>query len=434
MTGEREKAKQPPNSRKWKHVGSIVLLLFITGSAVAAFVFWPEPLPPAPALNTLAASVEKGAYLAKIGNCAACHTTTGKAPYAGGHMFETPFGKLYSTNITSDEKYGIGGWSFAQFHRAMKHGQRANGDHLYPAFPYTSFARMNDEDIGSLYLFLANVKAVPQPNRENALDLPFNNRFLLYFWKRLFHDSDSYVTDPEKSVAWNRGNYLVEAVAHCGACHTPRNFVGATKSGQALEGGTYVDKVASGEHKLWAAPDITPGPHGLASWDEKDIINYLTTGKNGHAIVHGPMNGVFASTASLSRDDANAMAEYLHKKPPGARRIDWPSLGGRAAQGEIVYTVHCGTCHLPDGKGDKILGVPLARNALVQAADPASLINVILYGPDLPPPPFDSKRTVMKPFGKRLSDEDIAALATYLRGSFGNIASAVSPDQVRQQR
>lgn len=417
-----------------KRLGSVLMLLFIISCGIAAFVFWPRPQAPAPALASLEASVEKGRYLAEIGNCAACHTATGQAPYAGGHLFQTPFGKLYSTNLTSDPKHGIGNWSFANFYNAMKHGERADGQHLYPAFPYSSFARMSDADIASIYLYMKTVPASPRPNRDNALDFPFNNRILLHFWKTLFHDNAVHDADPEKSLAWNRGKYLVEGVAHCGACHTPRNFLGATKSSRELEGGVYVDKVASGEHKLWAAPDITPGPHGLAAWDEKDIINYLTTGKNRHAIVHGPMNGVFASTAGLYQDDAIAVAQYLTGTSPSARRIDWPSLGGRSARGEIVYTVHCGTCHLPDGKGDKILGVSLASNALVQATDPASLINVILYGPDLPPPPFDSNRTVMKPFGKRLSDEDIAALGTYLRSNFGNIASAVSPDQVKVQR
>ncbi|WP_417620979.1 c-type cytochrome [Parasphingorhabdus sp.] len=426
--------QEPAKGRRRNRLGWIALLLLLAGGGVAAFLFRPTPQAPAPELASLDATVDKGRYLAKIGNCAACHTAAGDAPYAGGHQFQTPFGKLYSTNITSDAQHGIGGWSFAQFYNAMKYGERADGDHLYPAFPYSSFARMSDADIASIYLYMKTVKASPRPNQDNALDFPFNNRFLLYFWKKLFHDSAVHTADPQKSPAWNRGKYLVEGVAHCGACHTPRNFMGATKSHRALEGGAYVDKVASGEHKLWAAPDITPGPHGLAAWNEKDIVNYLTTGKNRHAIVHGPMNGVVASTAGLEPDDAAAIAEYLKGKSPGARRIDWPSFGGRAARGEIVYTVHCGTCHLPDGEGDKILGVSLAGNALVQAAEPASLINVILYGPDLPPPPFDSNRTVMKPFGKRLSDEDIAALATYLRGSFGNIASAVSPDQVRQQR
>jgi mono/diheme cytochrome c family protein len=412
----------------------IAAALIAVAAAAAAYAFRPLPRPAAPAFNPATASVERGRYLATIGNCAACHTAPGKPALAGGVKFETPFGLIYSTNITSDVDHGIGSWTYAQFHDSMKHGVRPDGSHLYPVFPYTSFAKLQDEDIASLYAFFRTVEPVAQANGENDLAFPFSNRSLLHFWKRLHHSSAPFQPDRSKSEAWNRGAYLVEGVAHCGACHTPRNPLGGLNERRALHGGVYVDQVATGAYRSWSAPDLTPGPHGLRHWNEKDIALYLTEGKNSHAIVHGPMTEVVESTRHLTAADAGAIGTYLKGVAPSAERLDLSMFRPGISAGETVYTVHCGTCHLPDGKGDKVLGVSLAGNALVQAKDPSSLINVILYGPDLPPPPFSTQRTKMKPFGKRLSDEDIAALATYLRSSFGNNASAVSSAQVRRQR
>lgn len=413
------------------------LLTVILFGGTAAYVFRPIERPTAPRLEALDASPERGRYLAKIGNCSACHTVNGKASFAGGVRFETPFGVIYSTNITPDARHGIGGWTYAQFRAAMKHGVRPDGTHLYPAFPYTSFARLTDEDIASLYLYFMSVRPAATPNRDNAMKFPFGNRELLYFWKRLFHDDAAYKPRADKSASWNRGAYLVEGVTHCGTCHTPRNMLGGLKEEAALDGGTYTDQVANGAYRTWSAVDLTPGTRGLAGWSGHDIAAYLKTGKNANAVVHGPMEEVIASTRHLIDADANAIATYLKGIPASGKAsslLSWSPFGARRSRGEIMYTVHCGTCHLPDGKGDRTLGVPLAGNPIVQAKDPSSLVNVILYGPDLPPPPFATGRTRMPPFGKRLSDEDIAAIATYLRSEFGNNAGAVSSDQVLKQR
>lgn len=422
----------------WRKIRTAAVLAVVLIGATAGYVFRPMDQAKAPALQSLDASAQKGHYLARIGNCSACHTAPGKAAFAGGVRFETPFGTIYSTNITPDPSNGIGSWSYADFHDAMKHGVRPDGAHLYPAFPYTSFAKLSDADIASLYLFFRAVEPVATANRPNSMKFPFGNRRLLYFWKRLFHDGAGFAKQPEKSAEWNRGAYLVEGLAHCGACHTPRNMLGGPQQSQSLEGGTYTDRVASGAYRTWAAVDLTPGHTGLSGWSRQDIAAYLKTGKNPHAVVHGPMKEVVASTRHLTDADANAMATYLKGIPPSSAPDHLLStlspFGGSMSRGEMMYTVHCGTCHLPDGKGNRILGVPLAGSALVQAPDASSLINVILYGPDLPAPPFSSGRTRMPPFGKRLSDEDIAAIATYLRASYGNSAGSVSADQVRKQR
>lgn len=422
------------NRRRWRGVTIAFLAAIAVATGIAAYVFRPLPIDRPPPLAQLGGNAEQGAYLARIGNCAACHTPPGGAPYAGGVRFVTPFGTLYSTNISPDRQSGIGDWSFEQFHAALKHGLRPDGSHLYPAFPYGSFARMTDRDIASLYLYFRSVPPVAQANVANAMDFPFGNRFLMHFWNRLYHQPDSLSRDRTRSPQWNRGRYLVEAVAHCGACHSPRNMLGAIDESRALSGGTYVDRVALGFYRPWSAVDLTPGTHGLRQWRERDIVDYLLNGQNGRAVIHGPMAEVFESTRHLTPADAASIATYLHGIEPSPTRFDWSMLRSGVDRGEIVYTVHCGTCHLPNGQGDRILGVSLAHNPIVQARDPASLINVVLYGPDLPPPPFTSTRTRMKPFGKRLSDEDVAALATYLRSSFGNNAPQVSADEVAAQR
>ncbi|MBB4859219.1 mono/diheme cytochrome c family protein [Novosphingobium chloroacetimidivorans] len=435
-------AEVPPAGRRnwaakrwsWRGCFWLGLVVLLLAGAVAAYVFRPIAIAAPAPLDTHGGSVAEGRYLAQVGNCAACHTAPGGAANAGGVKFATPFGTLYSTNITPDRTVGIGAWTYAQFHAAMKRGLRPDGSHLYPAFPYTSFAKMSDRDLASLYLYLRSIPPVAQANRGNVMDFPFGNRALLHFWKRLFHDDAAFQPETGRSPAWNRGAYLVEAVAHCGACHTPRNMLGAPDEGRALQGGTYTDLVKSGAYRKWAAVDLTPGPHGLRDWSADDLRQYLLTGKNRRAVVHGPMTEVFASTARLAPADATAIATYLRGIEPAPGRWNFAALRSGVNQGEVVYTVHCGTCHLPDGKGDRILGVPLVHNTIVQARDPSSLINVILYGPDLPDPPFSANRTTMKPFGKRLSDEDVAALATYLRSSFGNNAPQVSREQVRRQR
>ncbi len=420
-----------------KSAAAVALAALITVAAGFALLFMTPASAPAAPHDPLQfdASVEQGRYLAKAGNCATCHSVEGGKPYAGGLPFQTPFGVLYSTNITPDAETGIGGWSFQDFHRSMKHGLRPDGTHLYPAFPYTAFAKMSDEDIASLWLYLRTIEPVHAAAIDNALDFPYSQRALLGAWKTLFHDSATFTPVADRSEQWNRGAYLVEGPGHCGACHTPRNALGAERGGLALTGGVYLDRVKLGGYRNWSAPNLTSSGVGLAGWSEADIVDYLKHGQSERAVVHGPMNEVVMnSTRHLSDADLQAMAVYLKELPANAHGGGSRADDDELANGRIVYTVHCGSCHLPTGLGDKGLGVPLAGNPLVQAPDPSSLLNVILYGPDLPPPPFVSDRTRMKMFGKRMSDEDIAAVATYIRASFGNDASAVTPAQVAAQR
>ncbi len=419
-------------SNRYGRAATLALLLAV---GLGVYLFWPEPVEAPKDITTLNASAERGRYLATIGNCATCHTTKDGRPFAGGMKFNTEFGVLFSTNITSDPKTGIGRWSFEDFYQAMKRGLRPDGTHLYPAFPYTSFAKLTDADIASIYLYMKTIEPVEAAAQHNELSFPYNLRFTLQAWNKLFHEPAAYTSNLARSNEWNRGAYLVQGIAHCGACHTPRNFLGAERDQLALTGGVMVDEVRPGKYRKWSAVNLTSAKTGLGHWDAASITAYLQTGECKHAIVHGPMNEVVLNATRHLRDaDARAVATYLAGLPAREEKTGRAANKEQMAAGEIAYTVHCGSCHLPDGLGDEGLGVTLAGNSIVQAADPASLINVVLYGPRLPPPPFVFERTRMKPFGKRLSDEDIANLATYVRASFGNSAGAVTPAQVKRQR
>ena len=413
----------------------LLVLLLLVGATACAYLFYPAAMPAPAEIGKLDASAEQGRYLATVANCVSCHTPEGSEPFSGGVEFRTPFGLIRSTNITSDTRTGIGNWSFEDFYRSMKHGVRPDGAELYPAFPYTAFAKMRDKDIASIYLYMKTIAPVSAEHRPNELKFPFNLRFGLRAWKRLFHNSKPYEADPQESSVWNRGAYLVQGPGHCGACHSPRNPLGAERKDLALTGGVLTDAVGAGKYRKWSSVNLTPHGTGLAEWTEADIVAYLKKGENEHAVVHGPMNEVIMnSTRYLSDADAQAIARYLQSLPAKAQSARRQPGETQMKRGEIAYTVHCGTCHLPTGLGDQVLGVSLAGNAIVQAPDPASLINVVLYAPHLPPPPFVSDRTRMKPFGKRLSAEEIADLASYLRSSFGNQAGAVSEKQVVEQR
>jgi mono/diheme cytochrome c family protein len=418
--------------RRFTLLAAVIALLTC---ALGTYLLWPERTVAAPHFDRLDASAERGHYLATIGNCQTCHTQRGGQAFAGGVRFQTPFGVLYSTNITADKEAGIGSWSFEDFYRSMKVGVRPDGTHLYPAFPYTSFAKLTDADIASIYLYVKTIAPVHSTPKGNELRFPFNLRVGLRAWNKLFHTPVVYVENAAQSAEWNRGAYLVQGVAHCGACHTPRNLLGAERGDEALSGGRFYDEVSRGKYREWFAVNLTPAKTGLAAWSAASIASYLRTGQCEHAVVHGPMNDVVTnSTRYLSDADVQAIARYLKEIPAVGDETTPKASQRQLVAGEIAYTVHCGTCHLPTGLGDEVLGVTLAGSAIVQAADPSSLINVVLHGPHLPPPPFVSDRTRMKAFGKRLSDEEIAALATYMRANFGNHASSVTAEQVNRQR
>lgn len=391
----------------------------------------------APLVRADAAKIERGRYLATTGNCVSCHTAEGGEFMAGGVAFKTPFGLVYSTNITPDDRFGIGKWSEAEFAASLREGVRPGGQHLYPVFPYTAFTKMRDEDVSDLFAYFRSLEPRAVANLANDLDFPFQYRFLVGAWKALFFEEGEFAPDNEQSPAWNRGAYLVNGLAHCSACHSPRNLLGAEDGAREFHGGAYVDRVPGGSYKPWSAPDLTASRRGLGAWSDEDLAAYLKTGRNAFLESFGPMNEVVMnSTRHFTDDDVDAVATYLKSLPNSPERDVSEPSAQEMGRGRTVYNLHCGTCHLPTGEGDPEMGPRLnAGSLVVQAYDPASMLNVILYGPETAHSGVDSQwRKPMEEFQYLLDDDEVAAVATFVRNSWSNKLGRVSSDQVQQQR
>jgi mono/diheme cytochrome c family protein len=380
--------------------------------------------------------VERGRVLALAGNCYSCHTADVRKPFAGGVAFHTDFGTIYSTNISTHRRSGIGAWTEAEFERAMRSGIGRDGQHLYPAFPYTSFTKLTDRDVKALFAFMRTLEPVASEPLRNSLKFPLNIRGSLSGWKLFFFDEGRFRPTPGLTGEQVRGEYLTEALAHCGACHTPRNRLGAERRELAYAGGRIYHRVASGDVRAWGAPNLTADPAGLRNWTARELHHYLKSGYSTKAVLMGPMNDVVLnSTRHLPEPELRAMVAYLKALP--ARSVD-PGPRPDAAQmrrGELLYVANCGSCHTLNGAGDPKTAPSLQRSAQVQAPDPSSLLNIILYGPDVSPALLlPISRPDMPAFAAKLDDKAIADLTTFLRNSFGNRAGVVTPEQVGRQR
>jgi mono/diheme cytochrome c family protein len=382
---------------------------------------------------------QRGEYLAAAGNCMSCHTNGDDSPFAGGLAFETPFGTVYSTNITPDPATGIGQWSLEDLTNAMRHGEIPDGTNLYPVFPYTSFAKVSDEDIAAIYAYLKTIAPMTSTPPENKLGFPYSQRWALGFWKWMYQDDSPFEPQPAQSEEWNRGAYLVEGLGHCSMCHTPRGWLGATDTSLAMTGGTYMTRV-EGKLSAWSAPNLTAADSGLALWTVDDVTDYLKLGVSHRAGVFGPMNEVVVnSTRHLSREDVRAIAVYLKSLPANSQDSGEPAGADKLRAGSLQYDIHCGSCHLPTGEGSPEQGPPLIGSPVVLDADPASLINITLYGaqtPHVSPSDEWAARTWirMEPYDNKLDDEQVAALLSFIRAAWGHEAGAVTPDQVAEQR
>ena len=396
--------------------------------------------------------VEKGRYLAALGNCASCHTRKDGAPFGGGVAFPIavawstePWGTLYSSNISPDPETGIGGWTLADFSRAMREGVSSSGEHLYPVFPYTAFAGLSQDDMAALFAYTRSREPVRFRPPANDLPFPIGWRGSLAFWKWLYADGRDLTQlttlsankRSSRSAEWNRGAYLVRSLGHCGACHSPRNLLLAEIRERALSGGIHFHPVAPGKVRLWAAVNLTPASTGLGAWSRDDIANYLRFGHSPKAGRFGPMDSVIAEgTRHLTAGDARAVAEYLKSLPPIADDAEAAPDPGQRETGMALYTEHCEDCHMASGRGNFFKAPPLAGSAVVQAASPASLINIVLYGaavPDDVSPPYRLWED-MVPYRDELSNADIAALGNYLRSAWGNQGGAVTTEDVARQR
>jgi mono/diheme cytochrome c family protein len=374
----------------------------------------------------------QGKYLADAGNCLSCHTVPGAIPFSGGVRFESPFGEILSSNITPDPISGIGQWTVNDLRRAMHEGIAAGGYRLFPAFPYPEFSKVTDADVNAIYAYLRTLKPVRYTPPRNGL--LFTQRWGMTLWNKMFFKDERFANAATQTAEWNRGAYLVEGLGHCGECHTPRNIFMAEVASKAYQGGVIQDYVTRGKIRRWSAVKLTSAKNGLGAWSVNDLAKYLQTGLSARAGTFGPMNQVIVnSLRKLSAEDSMAMAVYLKSLP--ADKYTGNSVSAEAAQaGEVVYKAHCQKCHSASGRGGMFSAPPLAGSAIVQTDDPASLINIILYGPETPEQVSFGAWETMQPYNDVLDNSEIAALSNYVRGSWGNSASAVSASDVAQQR
>lgn len=374
--------------------------------------------------------IQRGRYISKAADCISCHTVKGGKPYAGGYPVETPFGTIYSSNITPDLETGIGKWSKDDFYRAMHEGIRRDGEHIYPACPYPAFTKMTRADVDALKDYLDTLNPMRAQNPPNDLIWPLGWRTLLAGWNALFFHEGEYTPVDGKSDVWNRGAYLVQGAGHCAACHTPRNMLGASQGDHALQGGD------AGES--WYAPSLTGHTRdGLGRWSTQDIVEYLKTGANNDTASVGPMTEVVMnSTHHLTDADLQAIATYLKDIPPHQAGQDEPEAISDSimTHGKALYVDQCMGCHMADGKGQKDAFPPLADSAPIQAAQPQTLIQVVLGGERMADPPLRPTGLGMPAFDWKLNDQDVADVLTYIRNAWGNQAPAVDAGQVHDVR
>jgi mono/diheme cytochrome c family protein len=383
-----------------------------------------------------------GEYLARAGDCVACHSVPGGKAFAGGLKMGSPLGAIYSTNITPDPETGIGGYSLEDFDRAVRQGIAKDGHRLYPAMPYPSYAKLTDADVAALYdFFMKQVPAVHQANKPDEIPSYLNIRWPLAIWNLVFTTSGSYVAKSDHSAAWNRGAYLVQGLGHCGACHTPRGIAWQEK---ALDDGS-ADYLSGAELDAWYAPDLRGDMRtGLGTWSKDDIVAFLKNGHNRVDTAFGSMIDVVNnSTPYLSDGDIDAIADYLKSLPatstqPAVVYDDATTAalrnGHESQPGAAVYTGTCANCHGLDAKGFTPYIPALAGNPVVLDNDPSSLINLVLNGSN----PLVVKGTPdayrMPQFRLQFSDQDIADVVTLIRNGWGNQAPAVTAEQVAKLR
>ena len=372
--------------------------------------------------------VERGRYIALAGDCMPCHTGAPKEEFAGGLGLNTPFGTIYSPNITPDDETGIGKWTFDDFKRAVHDGIRADGAYLYPAMPYDAFTKIEDDDLKALWAFLRSLKPIDKPRKANGLGFPFNIRDMMFFWRVLFFDEGYFKPDKEKSAIWNRGAYLVEALAHCNDCHTPRNLMGATIPSERFEG-AQID--------TWYAPNITEKAlKEVNKWDKAKLVDFLEKGAAPNSTTLGPMNiVVHDSLSKLKESDIEAIATYMLGDDTGKGETVEPAKVAKLTPkieggAEKLYTAHCAPCHQKTGEGMKGKVPPLAGNPTVEATDPYNILSVVLEGI-----PARGGFLAMPSFAKELSNQDISDIANYVRITWGNRAEPdVTPALVASWR
>ena len=414
-------------------MGAAKLSDMLTGANVV------EHLPATPEL------IERGAYLAKLGDCAACHSVPGSPAFAGGLRMNIPIGAIYSTNITPDKHYGIGNYTLADFDRALRFGV-AGGHTLYPAMPFASYANTRPEDIEALYAyFQRGVAAAPIPNVAADVRFPLSMRWPLTYWRWLFAPrATPFVTEQAADPIVARGAYFVEGLGHCGECHTPRAITLQVKAQNARQGNLFLSGAVV---ENWYAPSLrNGGPDTVGAWSAQEIASFLTTGANDHGIAFGSMSDVIVhSSQYMTSEDASATAAFLKTLAPAggaaATQFAYDESTDRALRrgdaekrGAMLYLDNCAACHKPNGQGYERVFPALAGNPVAEAANPISVASIVLGGSATPITNSTPAQFTMPAFDWRLSDQDVADVVNFVRTSWGNSASAIDVDSVSHLR
>jgi mono/diheme cytochrome c family protein len=423
-----------------KRSAIVLAVLVVLVIAAAAVVFWmlPGPLPvkghEAKAPNRTTQVIDRGEYLARAGDCVACHTAANGKPFAGGRPMPTPFGALYVPNITPDDDTGIGKWTPDDFYRMMHTGVSRDGTLLYPAMPFASYTKVTRADSDAIYAYLMSVPPVKQPNHPHELKFPFNNRDLLLGWRTLYFREGEYVPDSRQTAEWNRGAYLVQGLGHCAMCHTAINALGGSSEAKAFEGGMI-------PNQNWYAPSLTSNREaGLGNWELQEIADLLQVGASRRGTTYGPMaEVVYNSLQYLSDEDAKAMAVYL-KSLPQRESEPPPTSQARLVQpsvmetGRKIYEAQCATCHGGEGKGHPPAFPPLAGNQSITMSSPVNAIRMVLNGGYAPGTAKNPRPYGMPPFSHILDDDEVAAVVTYIRVAWENTGTPVTAAQANGLR
>ena len=375
--------------------------------------------------------IERGAYLARAGNCSGCHTVRGGAAFAGARAIETPFGAVYSSNLTPDPKTGIGAWSPGEFWRAMHNGRSRDGRFLYPAFPYPNFTEVTRGDSDAIFAFLGTQPPVMQPNRAHDLRFPFDTQGALAVWRALYFRAQVFEPVAQKSLEWNRGAYLVRGLGHCVACHSTRNALGATEGRVELGGGVI-------PVQNWYAPSLaSPSEAGVAQWDTDEVVRLLKTGTSSHGSVLGPMaEVVFSSTQYLDERDLRAIAVFLQALPqsrdaaPKRQAPDPASM----ARGQRLYEDRCVECHGLRGQGAEGAYPALDGNRKLTMLSASNAVRVVVEGGFAPTTAGNPRPFGMPPFGQSLNNAEVADVVTYVRNAWSNRAGPISEFEVVRAR
>jgi mono/diheme cytochrome c family protein len=374
--------------------------------------------------------IEKGRRLMVAADCQACHTVPSSGrPFAGGRPIETPFGIVLAANITPDRVTGIGAWSDNEFDDALRKGRRRDGALLYPAMPYPSYTRLSADDVRAIRAYLNTVRPYQNGVESNQLPFPFDVRLSLYAWNALYFREGEMSPDDSKAAEWNRGAYLVRALGHCGACHTPRTWLGGENDARVLQGNPV---------QGWFAPDITNNNvHGLAKWTEDDIATYLKTGHNNLSAATGPMaEEIELSSSRMDGADLHAIAVYLKSQPGSDDQAPAPIAAGdpRMKAGAAIFHDTCSSCHGLNGEGTPKLFPAIAASPNVRSSDPATLIRLVLRGTRSVATASEPTAPVMPSFAWQLNDDQIAAVLTYVRNAWPPAAPALSAGDVAEAR